>query len=245
MVHNLVLQFTDKGETGIGAFVRVDQFDGNRAKLFGVLAFGARQSATGVPTDFRQHISHRILAVALFVFRAQRLDRALHFAHHFDTVVARRPRCHGKVARDRRILGRVEEAPVHIATDQLRRLRCQQNNRRRQHDIPRCHDTSHHAAENRIAEPAKAFVHNARRQVVPVFLAGVLQGVGHVVGQDQKTFHQRRQQHNDHGKGNILDQITEPPANRDQSEECDHGRQRGAEYRQGHTPRCGFRGLDR
>ena len=69
--------------------------------------------------------------------------------------------------------------------------------------------------------------------------------MGHMVGQDQKTFDQRSRQHHNNGKGDIRDQIAKPPADHRQSEKCDDRGQGCGKHWQRHATGSVFGRLDR
>ena len=61
------------------------------------------------------------------------------------------------------------------------------------------------------------------------------QCVGHVVGQDQETFHQRGQQHHNHRERDVGNQIAKPATDRGQTKERQNRRHRRRKHRRGHA----------
>ena len=59
--------------------------------------------------------------------------------------------------------------------------------------------------------------------------------MGHVARQDQETFHQRRDQHRDHRKGNVRDHVAKAAADGRKAKEGDDRGQRGGKHRHGHA----------
>jgi len=70
-----------------------------------------------------------------------------------------------------------------------------------------------------------------------MFPGRMRQGVRHVIGQDQEAFDQGRDQHDDHRKRDIGNQVPEPPADGDEAEEGDDRGQRGGQNRHEHALR--------
>ena len=62
------------------------------------------------------------------------------------------------------------------------------------------------------------------------------QRMGQVVGQNQEAFHDRSDQHHNHRKRDVCDQLTKPTANRDQSKKRRDGRNCRRKHRQNHPP---------
>ena len=183
--------------------------------------------------------------MAFFVFRAQLLRRALHFAHHGQRVGAGGAFDHGEVSGDGAALRRVEEPPLHVALDEERRLAGKDRDDPGEHGIARGHDPGHERPEEPFPHPDEATVHHTAGQVVPMLAPCRAHGMGHVVGQDQETFHQRCRQNRDDRKGDIPDQIAEVPPHGDETEEGDDRRERCGEHRHGHAPGGIFSGFHR
>ena len=70
-----------------------------------------------------------------------------------------------------------------------------------------------------------------------MLLGGVGECMGHVVRQDEEAFHQRGDQHDDHGERYVGDEVAEPAADGHEAEERDDRRDRRREDRQEHPPR--------
>ena len=230
-----ILQVGHKGETGIGPQIRVNQFNRNRAQLIRRPLIRAGQTTARVASDLGDHKGERVTTVTFFVFLAQGLSRPLHFAHHGQRILAGRIRRHQEVARDRSPFRGVKETPLHVARHENADLSGQKRDRPRQHRIARPNDKGHNATEYRIAEPAEAVVHDTAWPIVPMLFCTMHKRVAHVVGQDQETLNKRGDQHHDHSKWDIDNQIPETPADGRQAKEGDDSGQRGGKDRHEHA----------
>mmetsp|Transcript_13731 Transcript_13731/g.22031 ORF Transcript_13731/g.22031 Transcript_13731/m.22031 type:complete len:233 (+) Transcript_13731:2239-2937(+) len=232
MARDTVLKLADKSEAGIGPQVGVDEFNGDATQKIWIKAFGARKRAARVAADFGDHIIQRITAVALFVLFTKFFCGALHLFHHREAVGAGSTRQHGEVASHRPALRCIKEPPLHVTANKQRRLRSQSNDCYRQYWIARPDHKAHEGPEKGFAHPAEASVHHTRGYVVPMLLGGVLDGVGHVVRQNEETLHQRGQKNHDHSKGDVGNQVAKTPANGGKAKEGDHGGNGRGEHRQ-------------
>ena len=237
MLRHRVLKVCHKGKAGIGPQIGINQLDGNRSQLIALFRLGARQSPSRRPADFGQGIGHRVRPVFRLVFGTQTLDRVLNGAHNLERIVTRRAGDHGKVARDRRALGRIEKAPGHVALQEKRHLTGKYRDHAGDDDVPCPDHQSHKRTEHHLANPPEAFVHLPRRPVVPMLLGRMGQRVTHVVRQDQEAFDQRGHEDHDDGERNVLNKRTKATAQRHQSEKGDDRRQCRCKNRGKHPPR--------
>ena len=199
----------------------------------------------GVAANFGHHIIQRVQPVILLVFCRQFIRGPLHLAHHGQRVLAGCPLAHREIAGNRGAFRRVEEAPCHVTPNEMANVNRQQQNNPRQHRIARPDHQRHKTTENHIAHPAKTTVEDATGQVVPVFFAGVGQGMRHMVWQDQETFDQGCNQHHRHREGNIGNQVAHRAAHHDQAKERNHRGDGGRKHRRGHPAGGIFCGLNR
>ena len=235
MLHNRILQGADKGETCVWPAIRINQFDGDRPKLIGILGVGPRNRATRIATNLGDHEFERVGPVLGLIFSAQRFGRALHLAHHLKGIFACRTGQHGKIAGDLTLFRRIEKAPADVTFDKERDLAGQQHKRHREHGVTRLDDKPHEGAEQRLFEPVKTAVHSARGPVIPVFFRGMGNRVGQMVRQDQETLDQTGRQNHDHRERNVRNQITKTAPDNHQTKEGDNGRERRGKDRTEHA----------
>ena len=122
MSDHRVLQICDKGKGGIGAQIRVNQLNGDRAQLIGIFSISARQATAGIAPNFSHGEIHWIAAIFLFILRPNSLYRLLKRAHLLKRIF---PRCsgrHRKVARHGAALWCVEKPPLHVPIDKQHSL---------------------------------------------------------------------------------------------------------------------------
>ena len=147
MSDHRVLQICDKGKGGIGAQIRVNQLNGDRAQLIGIFSISARQATAGIAPNFSHGEIHWIAAIFLFILRPNGLYRLLKRAHLLKRIFARCSGRHRKVARHGAAFWCVEKPPLHIPIDEQHRLTGQGHHHSCKHRISRPNDKSDKRAE--------------------------------------------------------------------------------------------------
>jgi len=153
-----LFQIGQKLEGRVGSEIGIDQFDRDGAQLLAVLAVSARKTATRRAAGLGQDIGHRVAPVLGLVLRRHLVDAGLQLSHLRQRILARGPRRHREVARDRALFGGIEEAPRDVALNEQGGLAGQQGHGPREDRIPRTDHPGHRRAEQVIAHPAEALV---------------------------------------------------------------------------------------
>ena len=235
----------DEGGAGIGPQVWIDDLHRNPAQEIGILRRGPRKPAPGAAAHLGHDEFHRVQPMLGLIGRAHCRNRPLQLGHHRLGIGARRPRQHREIPGQRGLLRRVEKAELHIPAQEQRRLRGQRQHGGRQHRIARRDHPAHQWLHPRFLEAVQLPVHEPARRVIPFLLHRIRQRMGHVIGQDQEALDQRGQHHRHDGKGNVLDQVPEPPADGRQRQKGDHRRDRRCHDRPCHAHRGPLRRHDR
>lgn len=105
-------------------------------------------------------------------------------------------------------------------------MRGEYHNNQGQNRIANPDHKPHEGAEQVLTHPAKSAIHDTAWHIIPVLFRRMLDGMGHMVRQYQKALDQRGNQHHDHGKRNVGNQIAKATANRGQAKKGNHRGQR-------------------
>ena len=161
------------------------------------------------------------------ILRPELVHRLLKQTHHRESILAACARDHGKIARNRRSLRRIEKAPLHITAHKQRNLARQHKDHTRKNRVAQLHNPNHGRTEITLPNMLKTAVHNPAGQIVPMGLKRMLERVRHMVGENEETLHQTGQQDDHHSERNIRNQIAKAALHKGECKERNYSGQRG------------------